>query len=255
MVRSPLASARPSAAPSALSDPIDADPIATSVGPSTGPSIAQGSARNAAFRPTPRSRSRIALGVGLLALAVVVNLAVYRQLDERQGVLQVVRDVPAGQQIANADLRTVEVSVDASVRTMVTASLPIVVGQYAKVRLVAGSLVVAEALQAGPLVGPGTSLVAITVPPGELPVGLRERSRVSLVMTVDGTGAPAPIVARSIEARVVGLPAPADSSSGDVALTLEVAATDASSVATAGRVRVVLLDPGIDPAALPDASS
>lgn len=207
------------------------------------------------FVPTSRSRARIAGGVGLLALAVVVNLAVYLSLDDRRAVLQVVRDVPAGQQLVAADLRTVKVGADPTVRTLPAASLDVTIGQFAKVRLVAGSLVVAEALQASPLVGPGSSLVAVTVAAGELPIGVRERSRVELVLPVassldptgpaSGEGAPA---GRVVEARAVGLPTPIDSSGGGLTVTFEVARDDAATVATAERVRVVLLDPGSDPA-------
>jgi hypothetical protein len=199
------------------------------------------------FRPAARSRSRIAAGVGLLAVAVVINLAVYRSLDDRHAVVQVVHDVPAGQQIVAGDLRTVEVSADPTIRTVTGESMPFVVGQYAKVRLVAGSLVVAEALQATPLVGSGSSLVAVALPSGELPTGLRERSHVSLVLPAIDTSGTAAVVG-NVEAWVVGLPAAVDGGSGDVAVTFEVAAEDAAAVAMAERVRVVVLEPGIDPA-------
>ena len=56
------------------------------------------------------------------------------------------------------------------------------VGAYAKVRLVSGSLVTPQSVQATSLVGPGNSVVAIQVDEGALPVGLRERVPVQLVI-------------------------------------------------------------------------
>lgn len=175
---------------------------------------------------------------------MIVNLAVYRQLDDRRAVLQVVRDVPAGSRLAPDDLRPVQVGSDASVRTMPAGSLALVVGQYAKVRLVSGSLVVAEALQPRPLVADGAALIAVTVAPGELPAGLRERSRVTLVVSIEAD----PSTSRDVQARMVGLPSADDSIDGDVSITLEVAVGDASAVVRADSVHVVLLDPGSDPA-------
>jgi hypothetical protein len=145
----------------------------------------------------------------------------------------------------------VKVSVDADVRTVSSESMPIVVGQYAKVRLVAGSLIVTEALQPTPLVAPDSALVAITVPAGQVPIGLRERSHVGVVVAAEGSGGGGGTAATpaTVDGRVVGLPSPVQSSTGQVALTLEVGAADATVVATAAAVRLVLLDPGIDPAA------
>jgi hypothetical protein len=49
--------------------------------------------------------------------------------------------------------------------------------------------------------------------------------------------------------RVVGLPTVPDSVTGQLSLSVEVATADAVTVAMAAKVRVVLLDPGVDPAA------
>jgi hypothetical protein len=200
-----------------------------------------------ALRAAARSRSRVAAGVGLLALALAVNLAVYRSLDDRHEVVQVIRDVPAGQRIVAGDLRTVEVGVDGDVRAIRGESMALVVGQYAKVRLISGSLMVTEALQPTPLVGPGSALVAVVVPAAELPIGLRERSHVRVVPVADGAGREA-VSSAAVEARVVGLPTSVESATGDVGLTLEVPVGEATAVATAAKVRIVVLEPGVDPA-------
>jgi hypothetical protein len=82
------------------------------------------------------------------------------------------------------------------------------------------------------------------VPAGELPSGLRERSRVEVVIPAEADQpAPPPVVGR-----VVGLPSAPDATTGALSLSLEVSPDDAIVVAGARKPRVVLLDPGSDPA-------
>jgi hypothetical protein len=52
----------------------------------------------------------------------------------------------------------------------------------------------------------------------------------------------------SVVGRVVGLPAAPDSTTGQMSVSLEVAVADAVVIAGAEKVRLVLLDPGVDPA-------
>lgn len=201
------------------------------------------------FRPAARRRNRIAAGVALGALAVAGNLVVYTSLDDRREVVQAVADIPAGSEVTADMLRTVEVDVDDSVLTVPADRLDLIVGQYAKVRIVSGSLVAAPAVQAGPLVSPGRSVVAVTAPDGEIPAGLRERSRVLLVLPDrDGeAGATA-----QVEGRVVALPRPDESRPGSRSVSFEVDAGDAASVAAAELVRIVLVEPDVDPALVQD---
>ncbi len=199
------------------------------------------------FRPTARRRNRLAAGLALGAVAIGGNVLVYSSLDSSEPVVQVVRDVPAGRQITPDMLRTVDVDVDATVNVIPGTDLGSLVGQYAKVRLVSGSLVVRTALQSDPLLNPGNAVVAIEVKAAELPVGLRERVPVQLVISrpaSDDSAVPA-----TIDGRIVGLPVASDSGLGTQSVSIEVAAADASAVAAADDVRVVLLVPSEDPAA------
>ena len=188
-------------------------------------------------RISSRARGRLALGALVVAIGVLINLAIYRSVDDKSPVLQLNRDVPAGQQISADDFRTVEIGADGAFRSVPSSDLNAVVGSYAKVRLIAGTLLAREALQAGPLVAPGASVVAVTVPAGEVPIGLRERSRVSLVIVASDR------TSTSVSGTVVGLPSQAGSS-GQVSVSIELAAGDAGAVAAAEKVRLVLLDPG-----------
>jgi hypothetical protein len=195
------------------------------------------------FAPSARRHNRIAAGVALAALAVGGNLLVYSSLQSATPAVQAVVDVPAGVQITSEMLRTVDVDVDSSVNVIPGDDLASVIGQYAKVRIVSGSLVSAQALQASPLVEPGHAVVAIEVQDGSLPVGLRERVPVQLV--IPATAAPLgdgsePIV---IGGTVVALPITPQNAIGTQSLSVEVASADAPSLAAADDVRVVLTEP------------
>ncbi len=202
------------------------------------------------FTPLTRHRRRIAVGVALAAVAIGGNVYVYSSLDASEPVVQTVRDVPAGEQITSDMLRTVDVDADPTVNVIAGDRLDSLVGSYAKVRLVAGSLVTAEALQATPLVSPGSSVIAIQVTDGSLPLGLRERVPVLLVVPRTG-GAGADGVVATVSGRVVGLPADTSSALGLQSLSVEVAATEAATIAAADDVRVVLVEPSTDPATAP----
>lgn len=171
---------------------------------------------------------------------------VFSTADRRVAVLQVVRDLPAGARIGAGDVRSIELSSDPSLAVVNAVDLAGVVGQYTKVRIIGGGLLASGMLQPQPLVAQGSAVVAVTIPSGELPTGLRERSQVQIV--VPGIGDEvrvAPVVGR-----VVGLPAAPDSVTGQMSVSFEVAVADAVTVASATRVRVVLLDPGTDPAGI-----
>lgn len=198
------------------------------------------------FRPSSRSRMRIAIGTLLSLTAVGVVLLVFSTADRRVAVLQVVRDLPAGSQVGAADVRSIELSTDPSLAVVKTVDLAGVIGQYTKVRIVTGGLLAPGLLQSQPLVALGSAVVAVTIPSGEVPAGLRERSQVQIVIPVVGDEAQvAPVVGR-----VVGLPAAPDAVTGQMSVSFEVAVADAVTVASATRVRVVLLDPGVDPAGI-----
>jgi len=206
------------------------------------------------FAPASRRRSRIAAGVALAAVAVGGNLYVYSNLDASQPVVQAVHDIAAGEQITTDMLRTVDVDADSTVNVIAGGQLGALAGSYAKVRLVAGSLITAEALQSTPLVTPGASVVAIQVADGSLPIGLRERVPVLLVVPTDRAGADAGAGVVSVTGRVVGLPTDTSSALGRQSLSVEVEAKDAATIAAADDVRVVLVEPSNDPAAAPDDS-
>ncbi len=193
------------------------------------------------FRPLGRRRTRMLIGAVICLLAVGGNLTIYSTLDRRSEVLQVLRDVPAGSVIAASDLRIVEAWLDPTINAVSADHLSSVVGLHAKVRLVAGSLVVSEALQLEPLVAPDAAVVSVMVSEGGVPLGLRERSVVLVVI-------PPPPFSEFVDPQVLpaviaALPLPVAGSTGRVAISLEVPIRSAVVIAAVDEVRILLLDP------------
>ena len=115
-----------------------------------------------------------------------------------------------------------------------------------------GSLVTPQSVQATSLVGPGNSVVAIQVDEGALPVGLRERVPVQLVIPqAAGATAAATTDPTVIDGVVVALPIATASALGRQSLSVEVAAGSAPIVAGADDVRVVLAEPVAESSADP----
>ena len=189
------------------------------------------------FRPASRRRARVAAGAALVAVAIGGNVLVYSSLDDRESVLQVVRDVPAGQQVTPEDVRAIQVDADDTLRSIGADRVSTIVGQFAKVRLVSGSLVVAEALQSTPLITAGAAVVAIQVPEGALPVGLRERSQVQLVVPAnrDDATATGPTI---VSGHVVGLPTAPATATGTLSLSVEVPEQLAATVVAVVYIQV-----------------
>ena len=201
-------------------------------------------AESRGFRPASRRRTRLAVGAFLAVVAIGGNVLVYSSLNDTTEVLQVVRNVRAGEVLTRADLRAVEVDVDPTVPTVGAGQVDLVAGQYARVYLASGSLVFQQLVQPTPLVSAGASVVAVEIRPTRVPSGLRERSRVMIVVVPRNSdeGSFATI------GRVVSRGDQADTVTGVFALSVEVAEADAATVAAADDVRVVVLDPGVDPA-------
>lgn len=195
------------------------------------------------FRPSARRRNRIAAGVALGAAAIGGNVLVYSSLDDTTTAVQAVDNIPAGSQVTADMFRVVEVDVDPSVPTVTEEQLPLLIGQYSRVRIVSGSLVVGVTFQAEPLVEVGKAIIAIEIDEDLVPVGTRERSNVQLV-TLDADDIP-----QTVPGRALAPPEPSASGQGTVSMSIEVDTAQAASLATAEIVRVVLLPPEPDTAA------
>lgn len=199
---------------------------------------------NGARRPAvelPRSRRRrvpLALAAALGAVACALLFALlYRSAGERDLVLVVARDVPAGRTITAEDLAARQVSSDAGIATVPAGQRSAVIGQAAAVDLVAGGLL--SAAQVGPPrdLAEGEAIVALALPDAETPT-VAAGDTVQLVLTdaVDGAGSKGEVMG---EARVVEVAV-----DGGGALSVSVAvderrAAEIASAAAADRVRLV----------------
>jgi hypothetical protein len=195
------------------------------------------------FRPGARRRNRIAAGVALGAAAIGGNLLVYASLDDTTTAVQAVNNIPAGSQVTADMFRVVEVDVDPSVPTVSEDQLPPLIGQYSRVRIVSGSLIVGIAFQTEPLVRVNKAIIAIEIDEDLVPIGTRERSNLQLV-TLDAEDIP-----QTVPGRALAPPTPSASGQGSVSMSIEVDTGQAAALATAEIVRVVLLPPEPDIAA------
>ncbi|NRQ32094.1 hypothetical protein HII36_09620 [Nonomuraea sp. NN258] len=159
--------------------------------PSPPTATANGSPPPVAIATTPKLPRQRRAGMIALALLIVVvggiaGAQAVIQLSDRRPVVVMGRTVPAGQQVARADLTTTMVAADSTVLTVPAGELGRVVGRRATTDLPVGTLlspaVVTEVIS--PL--PGTQLVPVAVKPSRVPGrGLRPGDVV--VVTFDAT--------------------------------------------------------------------
>jgi hypothetical protein len=192
------------------------------------------------FRPSARRRNRIAAGVALGAAAIGGNLLVYASLDDTTTAVQAISNIPAGSQVTEDMFRIVEVDVDSSIPTVTADQLPLLIGQYARVRVVSGSLVVGVTFQTQPLVQADKAIVAIEIDEDLVPIGTLERSNLQLV-TLDTENIP-----QTVPGRALAPPTPSVSGQGTVSMSIEVETARAAALATADIVRIVLMPPEPD---------
>lgn len=197
------------------------------------------------FRPAPRQRVRIAVGVALVVAGILGNVVAYTSLDRRVEVVQLVTDVRAGSIVTSDDVRIVAVDVDPTVPVTPAAEIGSVVDRYARVHLVSGTLVSSVLVQAEPLLAPGTAVVAVELRPTLVPTGIRERSSVELIVAPDGRSDDGPEPVRAT-GRVVTRPSTVDGVTGLVSMSIETEPSAAVLIAAADDIRIVLLDPGTD---------
>lgn len=200
------------------------------------------------LRLRPKRPARAILAVFLVVASVVAALTIYVRIGDRQEVLAATRTVLAGEQLSATDFRVVSISTDDDLAVISAQDRDLLVGQYARVRIADGSLVVAESVQPNPLVDSEKVLMSITVPAGGVPTGLREGSRLTLVVSPDPSTATdlQPVLVEAVVAAVprnlteaVG----SGSTSTDVALSVEVPPERVALIGSADEIAIGVLDP------------
>jgi hypothetical protein len=156
-------------------------------------------------RPTPgvpgRPAPALVPGSGrqrrwsLALLAVLVTVAsalgfvvLWMNAGGREPVLALRRNVTAGQTIENDDLRVVRVAADPGIDPIASSARDDVVGRPAAADLLAGTLLVPEAVGTASGLEAGQAVIAVPVSPEELPADLEGGDRVVLLRS--STNAP-----------------------------------------------------------------
>lgn len=207
--------------------------------------------------PSGRQRRRPMLLVAFVALTVLgslIGVLGYTSLSSTADVVAVRTSVAKGETIDEEDLRTVSVSVDASVATIPAEQAGrMIVGHRAAVDLPKGALVSEESIAQGTVPSAGMSVVGVTLPvsqlPGE-PLEVGDRVRVVEAPGVnagagagtqgsgdgktESTGEPA-----EVQVEVAGVRTAGDKTTVSVIVEADKAGPLASRAAT-GRVVIVL---------------
>ncbi|WP_308284829.1 SAF domain-containing protein [Streptomyces longispororuber] len=135
------------------------------------------------------------------------NYWYWTQNGQRQPVIELARDVPAGSVIKDSDLREASVALDPSMRVVGVQQREEVVGMRAVSALQSGALLHPRQVTRSTLVRSGEQLVGIALKPGQLPdSALRPGDTVQVVFTGDDPAAAAAKDAAgpaSVQARVV----------------------------------------------------
>ncbi len=215
-----------------------------------------GPALDGGLRVAPAARRRspawIAGGVLLLLVCALAFAVGQTRLGDRQAVLAVAHDVPAGQVLADNDLAVVRISVDPGLRPILASARGSVIGQPAAVPLVAGTLLSDAELGTASALPPGQAVIGVPLKPGQFPPGLAPGARVQVADTGPDSAATGQPTSgelqgeiETVPAVVVGMTAPAaDSGDPTTVVALQLAVNQAPALAAAGaagRVVVVLL--------------
>ncbi|MFE0178023.1 SAF domain-containing protein [Streptomyces sp. NPDC059002] len=123
-----------------------------------------------------------------MVVSAVGFTLVAQAVGERERVLVLARDVPAGRVLKPGDVRVVEVAADVGVVSVGERSTAL--GRRARVPLVAGALLAPGQVGTSAAFPPkGFSQVALAVEPGGAPPELGRGERVAVLAGPDGAGA------------------------------------------------------------------
>jgi hypothetical protein len=199
--------------------------------------------------PTPADRAAPSLVPGggrqrrwsLALVAILVTLGsalafvvLWMNAGDRKPVLAMRNDVAAGQIIEADDLQVVRVSADAGVQLVASSASDDVVGQPATTNLLAGSLLVADAVGSDDGLAQGTTVIAIPVPRTEIPSDDLETGDRLVLYRTPGSGAAGDAGTDVIgEGRVFSVQEGDDSAGSDIRISVTVGESLAPEIASA----------------------
>lgn len=163
-----------------------------SAGPASGaPGQAAPVAVPKALGPRRRSPWAIGLSVAMIAAGGVGGSVLWEAAGERTGVVTVVRQVPAGQEITDRDLGKASVALDPALEPVLSTERDEVVGKRAAVGLVPGTLLSRSQVTEASLVAEGEQVVPVGLKPHLLPATELAPGRRVRVVWVPAEGAAA----------------------------------------------------------------
>lgn len=111
------------------------------------------------------------VGVGVLAivLAALGSATLFRAIGPAEEYLVLTEDVPVGTQVTSDHLGLVRLNTGPGLSAVPASEVEQVVGRYASVPLVAGTLVAEGQLTDEQVPAPGEQLVSISLPPSRVP--------------------------------------------------------------------------------------
>ncbi|GAA2910505.1 flagellar protein FlgA [Actinoplanes cyaneus] len=156
----------------------------TPTGP--GPASLPMSAAAPARMPRRRRPGLLAAGAVITVVAILGGYSYARTAGDAVPVLAVANTVTAGHQITAADLKTVQVNRGSGLEPIPADQQSSVVGKYAAVELLGGTLLTGGQVADTTVPGTGKQLVGLELTPGQLPArALRPGEAVQLVITSD----------------------------------------------------------------------
>lgn len=142
-----------------------------------------------------RNRPRIAIGLAVMALCVLGVVTAVARGSERQQVLALASDVPAGSTINSEDLVAIELPSDTNLPTIGSVDIELIVGETASVTLSKGTLLNRSMVSDEPRVPDGMALLGVVLDSGQYPIDLREGDQVELIEAASASvGAEAGVV-------------------------------------------------------------
>ncbi len=192
------------------------------------------SASAASRRVRPRVQTQwLALGAALVVLAGVMVAWGLSRAAERVEVVQVARDVKAGQQLQADDLTITGVAYDGVVQGLVpAASLERLVGRVAAIDLAPGALVQVGMWSDEPALHAGEDRVGAVLDAGRYPAGLT-RGDVAIAASIDGASTVLPVAVRVLDV--------SDGADGDLVVTIAVPTAQSIEVAQLAATDQLLL--------------
>jgi hypothetical protein len=188
-------------------------------------------------------RGWVGIGVLAIVLAALGSATLFRAIGPSQAYLAIAQDVPVGAQVTRDDLRVVRMNTTPGLSPVPQSQVDEVIGAYAAVPLVAGTLLSLDQLTDEPVPPPGQQLVAIGLPPDRLPGGTLEAGDPVMLVTTSKQNSAPEERPQTFAARVHDVQE-TDSRDDNLVVSLLVSEQDGAliaSLAAADRLTLVLL--------------